>query len=103
MATLHLDEKDDFKFSVANVFHAIKECMKWELEVGETLTLTEAAKYLDVSKQRIIQLVHAERLRSAKFGRNTFVPLADVKAYKTLVKSGQSVGGRGHKASPVFE
>jgi excisionase family DNA binding protein len=96
------NEGEEFKFTIANVFHAVKDLMLWELEVGETLTMKEAADFLDVSKQRVIQLVQAERLRSAKFGRNTFIPLADVVAYRRLVKSGNTVGGRGNKALPVF-
>jgi excisionase family DNA binding protein len=96
-------EGEEFKFTIANVFHAIKDLMLWELQVGETRTMTEAADFLKVSKQRVIQLVQAERLRSAKFGRNTFIPLADLNAYRKIVKSGKAVGGRGNKAASIFD
>ena len=102
MASPNAEEPAEPRFTVANLFVAVKDCMLWEVEVGETMTVTEAAAFLGVSKQRVIQLVNAERLRSAKFGRNTFVPLADVVAYRKMVASGDSVGGRGHKALPAF-
>jgi len=85
------------------LFHAVKDLIKWEVKVGSMIALTEAAEYLGVSRQRVVQLVHAGRVRSAKFGRNTFLPLADVKAYQKLVESGDFVRGRGNKAAPVFE
>jgi excisionase family DNA binding protein len=85
------------------VFRAVKDLFKWQVKVGPMITLTEAAEFLGVSRQRVVQLVQGGRVRSAKFGRNTFVPQADVTAYQKLVESGDFVRGRGNKAAPVFE
>jgi excisionase family DNA binding protein len=98
MTTSDLEGPEDFKFTIRNVFFEIKRLALWELEVGHTVTGAEAADYLGVSKQRINQLIDAERIRSAKFGRNILVPLGDLKAYREMVESGKAVGGRGHKA-----
>jgi len=98
MTTSDSEGPEDFKFTIRNVFFEIKRLALWELEVGLTLTGAEAANYLGVSKQRINQLIDAERIRSAKFGRNIFIPLGDLKAYREMVESGKAVGGRGHRA-----
>ena len=98
MTTSDSEGPEDFKFTIRNVFFEIKRLALWELEVGHTVTGAEAADYLGVSKQRINQLIDAERIRSAKFGRNIFIPLGDLKAYREMVESGKAVGGRGHKA-----
>jgi excisionase family DNA binding protein len=98
MTTSDSEGPEDFKFMIRNVFFEIKRLALWELEVGHTVTGAEAADYLGVSKQRINQLIDAERIRSAKFGRNILVPLGDLKAYREMVESGKAAGGRGHKA-----
>ena len=98
MTTSDSEGQEEFKLTIRNVFFEIKRLALWELEVGHTVTGAEAADYLGVSKQRINQLIDAERIRSAKFGRNILVPLGDLKAYREMVESGKAVGGRGHKA-----
>ena len=98
MTTSDSEGPEDFKFTIRNVFFEIKRLALWELEVGHNVTGAEAADYMGVSKQRINQLIDAERIRSAKFGRNILVPLGDLKAYREMVESGKAVGGRGHKA-----
>jgi len=80
----------------------VYEILKLQTRVGEVMSMTEAAQYLEVSRQRMTQLCKSGRIRHWKFGRKGVVTKAEVVAYAKEVQSGKLVGGRGHKAKPVL-
>ncbi len=93
---------DSIPINATMLLRAFRDLAKWEVTVGGMMVVSDAARYLGVSRQRIVQLYQAGRIRSAKFGRNTFVPLPDLKAYRKEVLNGEALGGRGNKALPVY-
>ena len=60
----------------------------------EYLTAADAAKYLDLSRARVSQLIKKGRLRVRYIGANTLVPISSVKRYKALEGTAARKPGR---------
>ena len=96
---------DDGSFSYTNrVTHKVQHgtilddclclCLPLESTRSKSITASEAAKILNVSRMRITQLCDAGTLNSDIIGSSLFVSYDDVKRY---AKNNRKPGRKGHK------